>query len=73
MSRLNSRLRRLETSQSKFKTMEFIVSATGDDFDELSCERFGADGPPVGVELYSVITGVPRCRTDEASLREAYI
>jgi hypothetical protein len=35
MSRLNSRMRKLETSQSKFKTMEFIASETGDDFDKL--------------------------------------
>jgi hypothetical protein len=62
MTRLGNRIRKLETSQRKFKTMEFIASETGGDFDKLSLERFGADGPPVGVELYRVITGVPRCR-----------
>jgi hypothetical protein len=59
---IRQRMRKLETSQSKFNTMEFMVSETGDDFDELARQRFGADGPPVGTEVFFVITGAPRCR-----------
>jgi hypothetical protein len=57
--RLKSRLRKLETSEMTTGTV-FVVQGPDDDRDELLRERFGEDGPPAGLTVIFVKTGVPR-------------
>ena len=58
---IKHRIRKLETVQAKANgDIVFIAYGPGDDPEELQRERFGADGPPAGVTVFLVNTGVPR-------------
>jgi hypothetical protein len=57
--RLKSRLQKLEMSEMTTGTV-YVVQGPNDDHDELLRERFGEDGPPAGLTVILVNTGVPR-------------
>ncbi len=58
---IKHRIRKLETVQAKANgDIVFIAYGPGEDPEELQRERFGADGPPAGVTVCLVNTGVPR-------------
>jgi hypothetical protein len=59
--RLKSRLRKLEMSEKAVGTV-FVVQGPDDDRETLLRERFGEDGPPTGLTIIMVDTGVPRAR-----------
>jgi hypothetical protein len=57
--RLKSRLRKLEMSDKTAETI-FVVQGPDDDRETLLFERFGKKGPPTGITVIFVNTGVPR-------------
>jgi hypothetical protein len=59
--RMKSRLRKLEMSEKTAGTV-FVVLGPDDNRDELLRDRFGEDGPPAGLTIIMVDTGVPRAR-----------
>ena len=60
---IKRRIRKLETLQSKTNGgLVIIAYGPNDDADELQRERFGLDGPPPGVTVLLVNTGVSRSK-----------
>ena len=58
---IKHRIRKLETVQAKANgDIVFIAYGPGEDPKELQREQFGTDGPPAGVTVFLVNTGVPR-------------
>ena len=58
---IKRRIRKLETLQSKTNGgLVIIAYGPNDDAKELQRERFGLDGPPHGVTVLLVNTGVNR-------------
>ena len=58
---IKHRIRKLETVQAKTNSGPvFIACGPGEDPEELQREQFGTDGPPAGVTVFLVNTGVPR-------------
>ncbi|PPR71040.1 MAG: hypothetical protein CFH03_02271 [Alphaproteobacteria bacterium MarineAlpha3_Bin2] len=60
---IKRRIRKLETLQSKTNGgLVIIAYGPNDDAKELQRERFGLDGPPLGVTVLLVNTGVSRSK-----------
>jgi hypothetical protein len=59
MKALDRRMMKLEATSSDSGPV-FVVVGPDDDMDELLRQRFGEDGPPVGLTVFLVKTGVPR-------------